>query len=320
MPTPSRERRPIPYQTRVSPCVQQHPDGTPSPYPSRHGPSVAADERPGAQRRGAAGPRACSPTTCASSPPKPTALVDAPPVTSCSWTPAATWPVARSLCRVLRATGMSVPLIAMLTEGVWPASPAEWGVDDVMLESRRTRRGRGAAAPGRGTRCTTTPSPRTCQITAGELDDRRGDLLRPGPRAALLDLTYKEFELLKYLAQHPGRVFSRAQLLQEVWGYDYFGGTRTVDVHVRRLRAKLGPEHEVADRHGPQRRLPLRARRGPAAPRTPSPPTPEAPCTHALTRRRPSRCREGRLRPCGMPRGRLRGRRCLVMRVGAPGA
>src|SRR5690606_268760 len=60
-----------------------------------------------------------------------------------------------------------------------------------------------------------------------------------------LDLTYKEFELLKYLAQHAGRVFTRAQLLQEVWGYDFFGGTRTVDVHVRRLRAKLGPEHEA---------------------------------------------------------------------------
>jgi DNA-binding response OmpR family regulator len=64
-------------------------------------------------------------------------------------------------------------------------------------------------------------------------------------KGAPLDLTFKEFELLKYLAQHPGRVFSRAQLLQEVWGYDYFGGTRTVDVHVRRLRAKLGPEHEA---------------------------------------------------------------------------
>ena len=63
-------------------------------------------------------------------------------------------------------------------------------------------------------------------------------------RGRLLDLTYKEFELLKYLAQHPGRVFSRAQLLQEVWGYDYYGGTRTVDVHVRRLRAKLGAGHE----------------------------------------------------------------------------
>jgi DNA-binding response OmpR family regulator len=63
-------------------------------------------------------------------------------------------------------------------------------------------------------------------------------------RGRPLDLTYKEFELLKYLAQHAGRVFTRAQLLQEVWGYDFFGGTRTVDVHVRRLRAKLGSEHE----------------------------------------------------------------------------
>jgi DNA-binding response OmpR family regulator len=59
-----------------------------------------------------------------------------------------------------------------------------------------------------------------------------------------LDLTYKEFELLRFLAQNPTRVFSRARLLREVWGYDFYGGTRTVDVHVRRLRAKLGPEHE----------------------------------------------------------------------------
>ena len=64
-------------------------------------------------------------------------------------------------------------------------------------------------------------------------------------KGRVLDLTYKEFELLKFLAQHPGRVFSRAQLLQEVWGYDYYGGTRTVDVHVRRLRAKLGSDHET---------------------------------------------------------------------------
>ena len=61
---------------------------------------------------------------------------------------------------------------------------------------------------------------------------------------ALLDLTYKEFELLRYLVQHPGRVFTRTDLLQEVWGYNFYGGTRTVDVHVRRLRAKLGVEHE----------------------------------------------------------------------------
>ena len=64
-------------------------------------------------------------------------------------------------------------------------------------------------------------------------------------RGRPLDLTYKEFELLKFLAQRPGRVCDRDLLLREVWGYDYYGGTRTVDVHVRRLRAKLGVEHET---------------------------------------------------------------------------
>jgi DNA-binding response OmpR family regulator len=59
-----------------------------------------------------------------------------------------------------------------------------------------------------------------------------------------LDLTFKEFELLRFLAMHPGRVFTRPALLREVWGYDFYGGTRTVDVHVRRLRAKLGGERE----------------------------------------------------------------------------
>ena len=56
-----------------------------------------------------------------------------------------------------------------------------------------------------------------------------------------LDLTHQEFELLRFLAQNRGRVFTRDQLLQKVWGYQYAGGTRTVDIHVRRLRAKLGP-------------------------------------------------------------------------------
>jgi DNA-binding response OmpR family regulator len=64
-------------------------------------------------------------------------------------------------------------------------------------------------------------------------------------RGRPLDLTFKEFELIRFLSQRPGRVCDRDLLLREVWGYDYFGGTRTVDVHVRRLRAKLGPEHEA---------------------------------------------------------------------------
>ena len=58
-----------------------------------------------------------------------------------------------------------------------------------------------------------------------------------------LDMTYMEYELLKFLAQNPGKVFTREMLLSRVWGYEYYGGARTVDVHVRRLRAKLGEEH-----------------------------------------------------------------------------
>ena len=58
-------------------------------------------------------------------------------------------------------------------------------------------------------------------------------------RGEPVDLTYKEFELLKFLAMHPGKVFTREVLLDKVWGYDYYGGTRTVDVHIRRLRSKI---------------------------------------------------------------------------------
>lgn len=151
----------------------------------------------------------------------------------------------RSLCRMLRATGLSVPLLAILTEGGLAGLTAEWGVDDVLLETAgpaeveaRLRLAIGSLA------LTVDDDPSGGQITAGDLIiDETTYSARVGGR--LLDLTYKEFELIKHLAQHPGRVFTRAQLLQEVWGYDYFGGTRTVDVHVRRLRAKLGLEHEV---------------------------------------------------------------------------
>ena len=70
------------------------------------------------------------------------------------------------------------------------------------------------------------------------------DSYRVSASGKALDLTFKEFELLRFLAERPGRVSTRPALLREVWGYDFYGGTRTVDVHVRRLRAKLGPEHE----------------------------------------------------------------------------
>ncbi|GAA1015366.1 transcriptional regulator [Streptomyces sp. F-3] len=151
-------------------------------------------------------------------------------------------PQVRSLCRMLRSTGLSCPLILVVTEGGLAAVTADWGIDDVLLDTAGPAEveARIRLALGR-------------QQLAGDdspLEIRTGDLsvdeatYSAKIKGKVLNLTFKEFELLKYLAQHPGRVFTRAQLLQEVWGYDYFGGTRTVDVHVRRLRAKLGPEHE----------------------------------------------------------------------------
>ena len=131
-----------------------------------------------------------------------------------------------------------------MTEGGLVGVNAEWGVDDVVLETSGPAEvdARLRLAIGRLERRTDDDTPD--EIRSGDVSiDEATYTARVGGR--ILDLTYKEFELLKFLAQHPGRVFSRAQLLQEVWGYDYFGGTRTVDVHVRRLRAKLGPEHEA---------------------------------------------------------------------------
>ncbi|HET8767398.1 MAG TPA: response regulator transcription factor [Pedococcus sp.] len=176
-------------------------------------------------------------------PAEPTALVDAPPADAVLLDARRDLAVARSLCRVLRATGMSVPLLAILTEGGLAAITAEWGVDDVLLESSGPAEVEARLRLAVG-RIAEAQEPEEVQITSGDVTiDEATYSARVKGR--LLDLTYKEFELLKYLAQHPGRVFSRAQLLQEVWGYDYYGGTRTVDVHVRRLRAKLGSEYEV---------------------------------------------------------------------------
>jgi hypothetical protein len=145
-------------------------------------------------------------------------------------------PNAKALSKLLNTTGLSVPLILIVTEGGLAAVSGEWGASDIILE-------------------TAGPAEIDVRIRLGidrgingEKDDRihaSGVVIDEASYSAKvhgrpLDLTYKEFELLRFLAQHPGRVFTREQLLSEVWGYDYFGGTRTVDVHIRRLRAKLG--------------------------------------------------------------------------------
>lgn len=123
---------------------------------------------------------------------------------------------------------------------------AEWGVDDVILDTAGPAEveARIRIAIGKIDAQRIAADPTSGEIRSGEvvIDERS---YTAKIRGNSLDLTFKEFELLKYLAQHPGRVFTRSQLLQEIWGYDYFGGTRTVDVHIRRLRSKLGPEFEA---------------------------------------------------------------------------
>jgi DNA-binding response OmpR family regulator len=144
---------------------------------------------------------------------------------------------AKSLAKLLLTTGLDAPLIVVVTEGGLAAISSEWGAQDIILES---------AGPGEiDARIRLAISRATEGTNADETISASGVVIDDATYSARvhgrpMDLTFKEFELLRFLAQHPGRVFSREQLLSEVWGYDYFGGTRTVDVHIRRLRAKLG--------------------------------------------------------------------------------
>lgn len=147
---------------------------------------------------------------------------------------------ARALCRLLGADGLGLALLAVVTEGGVIAIGSDWGIADLVLagagpaevHARLRLLISGAASSGNSS-----------VTTVGDLTVEE-ETYTARLRGRALELTYKEFELLKFLAQHPGRVFTREQLVSEVWGYDFFGGTRTVDVHVRRLRAKLGPEHD----------------------------------------------------------------------------
>ncbi|WEV74226.1 response regulator transcription factor [Bifidobacterium sp. ESL0798] len=160
---------------------------------------------------------------------------------------------AKTLCNLIHASGLSIPIIPIITEGGFTAINIQWGVADVVVNNASPAEveGRLRLVCERGQTAPTTT--RTSVERDNYNDDgqiRSGDLVvdTKGYTATLngepVNLAYKEFELLKYLVAHPHRVFTRAQLLQEVWGYDYYGGTRTVDVHVRRLRAKLGGEYE----------------------------------------------------------------------------
>ncbi|MCX7523378.1 response regulator transcription factor [Microbacterium sp. STN6] len=148
---------------------------------------------------------------------------------------------AKSMCKLLTTTGLTAPLLLVITEGGFAALTAEWGVSDVVLADAGPAEidARVRLALGRQSMGDDQPKIQTSGVTIDEAS------YSAKAHGRTLDLTFKEFELLRFLATHPSRVFTREQLLSEVWGYDYFGGTRTVDVHVRRLRAKLGDLESV---------------------------------------------------------------------------
>lgn len=151
---------------------------------------------------------------------------------------------ARELCRTVAAAHPDMPVAVAIAETSLIALDSSWAVDEFLLASSTP------VEIDARFRLLLTRRP----VPVNEIDDSNvvtvGELVVDDAtytariHGTPLDLTYKEFELLRFLVQHSGRVFTRKQLLQEVWGYDFFGGTRTVDVHVRRLRAKLGTEYE----------------------------------------------------------------------------
>ena len=148
---------------------------------------------------------------------------------------------AKALCQILRTMGSSTPLLLVITEGGLAAVSPDWGVDDVILDTAGPAEVDARIRLTAGRLARTEPS-NTIRAAGVVIDEASYSAKVHGKP---LDLTYKEFELLRFLAAHPARVFTREQLLSEVWGYDYFGGTRTVDVHVRRLRAKLGDQESL---------------------------------------------------------------------------
>ncbi len=173
-------------------------------------------------------------------------LVDAPEVDVLLIDARRELPAAKALTKLITTTGIGCPIIAITTEGGLSAFNADWGINDVMLDTAGPAEvdARIRIVLGKQAASNLQSDPHSGEIRSGDVSiDESTYTARL--KGEVLDLTFKEFELLKYLAQHPGRVFTRAQLLQEIWGYDYFGGTRTVDVHIRRLRSKLGPEFEA---------------------------------------------------------------------------
>lgn len=148
----------------------------------------------------------------------------------------------RTLSQNLKKLFPDVPLLLVVTEGGFTAVHSDWRADDMLLNSASPAEISARFRLAAERLAESGPAPGPINAAGIIIDESSYSAKLHGQP---LDLTYKEFELLRFLAHNPARVFSREQLLSEVWGYDYFGGTRTVDVHIRRLRAKLGDLGEV---------------------------------------------------------------------------
>ncbi|BDQ00685.1 response regulator transcription factor [Aquiluna sp. KACHI24] len=140
---------------------------------------------------------------------------------------------ARGIARILVAAGWDTPVILLVQDQALAVITTEWGASDFLLANASL-----AEIDARVRLAVGKTQTQTARVNTGLVIDEVSYTAKINGRT--LDLTFKEFELLRHLNDNPGRVFTREQLLSEVWGYDYFGGTRTVDVHIRRLRAKLG--------------------------------------------------------------------------------
>jgi len=146
---------------------------------------------------------------------------------------------ARTVCRRLTSDAPALAVVAVVALADFAAVEVDWHCDDVLLPAARTDELQARLRLA----ITRRRSALDGTLKFGDL------LLHPASFTGSLDgqdlaLTLTEFKLLNFLVQHAGRAFTRTRLMHEVWGYDCNGRVRTVDVHVRRLRAKLGTEHE----------------------------------------------------------------------------
>ncbi|WP_346036528.1 winged-helix domain-containing protein [Brevibacterium picturae] len=186
--------------------------------------------------------------------------------------------LAPAIAEAVERAGITAPIIVVLSEGGLATASAKWHVSDIILttagpaevearlrlardlhrarDHRRKDASHHAGPAAHGTRPVkdgaswsgsgpwTSEGEPMIVVSGGLRIDETAFTAHLGERS--LDLTYREFALLKFFAMHPERVFTRDEILLAVWGDDYYGGTRTVDVHVRRVRAKLGKDLENA--------------------------------------------------------------------------